>query len=273
MKAVIITDLDGTLIDHDTYSAAPASDAIERAKKAAIPVCICSSKTRREILHYRKILGITDPFISENGGAIFIPNFYFDVIADRPSEESFEKTEFGTSYSALVAALREVRNSTRVRIRGFHELTPEQLSKKAGLTLHLAELALDREYDEPFWIEDGGPGDFERAVRALQDRSLNVTRGSRFHHVMGDNDKGRAVAFLSQQFRRRFPGVVFAGLGDSPNDIPMLRQVDIPILVKSPSGTYDNETCREVSNLLLADGIGPAGWNSAVGALLSEWMP
>jgi mannosyl-3-phosphoglycerate phosphatase len=269
MKAIIITDLDGTLLDHDSYSAAPAAGAVQRVKLAGIPICICSSKTRSEIMHHRRALGILDPFISENGGAVFIPASYFETPAGVRPEAPFEVIELGTPWRTLAAALGEVRQQLQVRLRAFHEFTPEDLARESGLPLHLAAMALDREYDEPFRVEDGG--DLERVVAALRERSLQVTRGSRFHHVMGNNDKGKAVDILSERFRRRFPDAVFAGLGDSPNDIPMLRSVDIPILVRGQSGTYDDETRQAVSGLRLADGIGPHGWAAAVNDLLSEW--
>jgi mannosyl-3-phosphoglycerate phosphatase len=270
MKGVIITDLDGTLLDHDTYSAGPAVQVLQRAKEAGIPLCICSSKTRREIMHYRRVLGISDPFISENGGAVFIPFRYFETsVASVGTEEAFEVIELGTPYAALVAALRRVREQLRIRLRGFHEITAEELSQKSGLPIHLCEPALNREYDEAFWIE--GEADIGLIEDALREQSLQVTRGSRFHHVMGNNDKGTAVEVLKNRFKHRFPGAVFAGIGDSPNDIPMLQRVDIPVLVKNPSGNYDETTQRAVQGARLADGVGPHGWSVAVDVLLSEW--
>ena len=47
----IFTDLDGTLLDHDTYSWAPAAPAIERIKKLGIPLIAISSKTLAELSH------------------------------------------------------------------------------------------------------------------------------------------------------------------------------------------------------------------------------
>ena len=57
-------------------------------------------------------------------------------------------------------------------------------------------------------------------------------------------------------------------LGDSPNDIPMLREVDVPILVAHPGGRYDTETLASVPRAQRAGGIGPEGWNRAVLGLL-----
>jgi mannosyl-3-phosphoglycerate phosphatase len=162
-----------------------------------------------------------------------------------------------------------VREQLQIRLRGFHEITPEELAEKSGLPIHLSALALDREYDEPFWIE--GNGSVESIECAFRNQSLHVTRGGRFHHVTGNNDKGKAVDVLKARFSRHFTNPVFAGIGDSPNDIPMLQRVDIPILVQTHSGSYDDATRHAAPGVRLADGIGPHGWSAAVDVLLSEW--
>jgi len=65
---IFFTDLDGTLLDHDTYSFEKAHQALEILRKKNIPLVLCTSKTRTEIGFYRKILKNSHPFISENGG-------------------------------------------------------------------------------------------------------------------------------------------------------------------------------------------------------------
>ena len=70
-KIIIFTDLDGTLLDYASYSFAKAETALAYIKQRSIPLIICSSKTKKEILVYREKLGIKEPFISENGGGIF----------------------------------------------------------------------------------------------------------------------------------------------------------------------------------------------------------
>ena len=75
-KVVLFSDLDGTLLDHETYSFQDASEALELIKTKGIPLVLCTSKTREEIQHYRNLLDNRYPFISENGGGIFIPKNY-----------------------------------------------------------------------------------------------------------------------------------------------------------------------------------------------------
>jgi len=74
---VIFTDLDGTLLDAETYSYEAARPALAMLKKRQIPVVLCTSKTRAETEAIARRLGLKHPFIVENGGAIFIPQGYF----------------------------------------------------------------------------------------------------------------------------------------------------------------------------------------------------
>jgi len=80
MKKIIFTDLDGTLLDSDTYSYEKAKIALQLLKKRRIPLIFCTSKTRAEIEFWRDEVGNYDPFISENGGGIFIPKDYFSCL-------------------------------------------------------------------------------------------------------------------------------------------------------------------------------------------------
>jgi mannosyl-3-phosphoglycerate phosphatase len=76
-KVIIFTDLDGTLLDYDTYSFEKALPALQLLRERDIPLIISSSKTAKEVVFYREQLENDHPFISENGGGIFIPKDYF----------------------------------------------------------------------------------------------------------------------------------------------------------------------------------------------------
>ena len=66
---VVFTDLDGTLLEHSTYSFAEAEEALDLLRSQDIPLVICTSKTRSEVEFWRRLLGNEHPFIVENGGA------------------------------------------------------------------------------------------------------------------------------------------------------------------------------------------------------------
>ncbi len=73
LPGVIFTDLDGTLLSPETYQPGPSREALEICKNRQIPVVFVSSKTRAEIEVIRRDLNPDDPFISENGGGIYLP--------------------------------------------------------------------------------------------------------------------------------------------------------------------------------------------------------
>jgi len=250
--------LDGTLLDHDTYSFAAAAPALRLLSQKGCPLVICTSKTRAEIEVVREKIGTADPFISENGGAVFIPRGYFAVPVGHTRETgSYQVVELGTPYDRLRAALGDIRAETRCRVAGFGDMTVEEVARDAGLDRASARLARMREYDEPF-VPD--PACVEAVLAEIEARGLRHTRGGRYFHLTGDNDKGRAVSLLAALFRQEYRTVTTVGLGDSRNDLPMLAATDIAVLVQKPDGSYE-ETGLEVVH---ADGIGPEGWNRAV---------
>jgi mannosyl-3-phosphoglycerate phosphatase len=160
-----------------------------------------------------------------------------------------------------------------VRVLGFSQMSPSELAHFAGLRIADARRALRREFDEPFLIVSGESRAWPRLATEIRRRGLRATRGSRFYHIMGKNDKGAAVRRLETWFRSSCGSRVrFAGLGDSPNDIPLLRAVDVPILVARPGGHYDDETYTAVPGVRRAGGVGPKGWNRAVRRLIEAEM-
>lgn len=70
---VIYTDLDGTLLDHHTYSAEAASATLSKLRGLGIPVIPCTSKTVAETRPIAAQLGLDGPMIVENGAAVWIP--------------------------------------------------------------------------------------------------------------------------------------------------------------------------------------------------------
>jgi mannosyl-3-phosphoglycerate phosphatase family protein len=268
-KRILFTDLDGTLLDYSTYSFENASPALELLRRRDIPLILSSSKTKGEIEHYRRKLANHHPFIAENGGGIFIPKNYFDPAPLSLPFEVFEETAYsvvrlGAKYEDLRNALESLR-SRGFRVRGFGDMTVEEISKISGLSLFEAALSKERHFDEPF-IFEGDEADARGLLAEITALGFRSTRG-RFFHILGDSDKGKAVSLLTGLFRNRFGPVVTIALGDSLNDLPMLEAVDVPVVVQKKDGTYEPE--MDVPNLIRAEGIGPEGWNRAVLALIS----
>ncbi len=265
---IVFTDLDATLLDHRTYSYKPALPALEELRRRKIPLIFCTSKSRAEILPLREELDNRHPFVAENGGGVFIPRRYFSVpVSNAHREAEFEVLELGTPYQKLVRALDEAAKTSGVKVRGFHQMQDREVAKLCGLPLPAARLARKREYDEPFVLEKGTPKQKEKFFTWLRERGLSWRAGGRFYHLMGHNDKGVAATRLLALYRQQFTRVRTVGLGDGPNDVDLLKVVDLAILVAKPGGQHDPEVLAEVPQARRAP-AGPSGWNQAVLELL-----
>jgi mannosyl-3-phosphoglycerate phosphatase len=272
---IIFTDLDGTLLDNQTYEWEDAIPALSICKHLDIPVILVSSKTRAEMDRLRTKLSIYAPFISENGGGIFFPS---EISGTLPPGTSLDgnmwKLSLGLPYGTLVRKLQEIRKELGLNIKGFSDMSIREISRLTGLNMENSQLAAMREYDEPFLILDKKPLDREAIVRAATHRGLTITEGGRFFHIHGNNNKGLAVDKVASWYKELHGNIFSIVLGDSPNDFPMLERADCAILVKSQSDF--SEMKKKIPRLKITQEMGPKGWNSAVLDILkmsSERIP
>jgi mannosyl-3-phosphoglycerate phosphatase len=272
-QLVVYTDLDGSLLDSTTYSYEPAMPALEALRAQHIPLVLVSSKTRAEIEPLRQQMDHRDPFIVENGAAVFVPRGLFDFPLERArAKPSYDVIELGLPYDILRDVLKQIEKTVATPLRGFGDLSVDEIMQITGLSRQEALLAKQREYDEPYLLE-GPSALIEEVCRQIVIRGLRWTKGGRLFHLTGDNNKGQAAALLLRCYQRqqRLQGqgerIETVGIGDSINDAPLLAIVDYPILVQKPDGSYDPDI--HIPGMTRAPGIGPIGWNHAVRELLA----
>ncbi len=269
-KIIIFTDLDGTLLDYATYSFEKALPALRLLKERDIPLIICSSKTAKEIKYYREKLENVHPFISENGGGIFIPKNYFkfeirNTECEITEENNYLVIRLGAPYYDLRKTLEELRNEG-FAVKGFGDMTVREIAETAQMSIAEAGMAKERDFDEPF-IFEGNEKDTRRLFETIAEKGFHCTKGQ-FFHILGNTDKGKSVSILIDSYAKAFGEVTTIAFGDSPNDVPMLENVEYPIIVQRPDKTYG--VSGDIPNLRKIDGIGSAGWNKAIIELLSE---
>ncbi|MDP2690179.1 MAG: HAD-IIB family hydrolase, partial [Deltaproteobacteria bacterium] len=236
MKPVIFTDLDGTLLHPKDYSTTGAEDALRRVRAEKIPLVFSSSKSRAEMEALRKKLSNSHPFISENGGGVFIPKGYFPFPSGGLESDGYKTITLGVPYARVRGALIEARAMVNGEAKGFGDMTPEEVSALTGLGLEDARLARARDFDEPF-VFTGSPGELERLFRLIGEKGFTWTRG-RFCHILGPHDKGKAVSILKGLYGRLYGRITTIGLGNHENDLPLLREADYPVLVMNEDGSY-----------------------------------
>jgi mannosyl-3-phosphoglycerate phosphatase len=265
---VVFTDLDGTLLDATSYRYEAARPALDRLRERDIPLVVCTSKTRAEVEPLRKDLDNRHPFIVENGGALYVPEGYFqNPPLGSMQRNGYQVVEFGVPYSRLREALRKMEGQVGTSLVGFGDRTSEEIMQLTGLSQADAERARQREYDEPFTSTDPSVS-METIREAAAQLGLSIVSGGQFLHLVGGTDKGRACRVLIDLCRKEWGDIVTVGLGNSLNDLPMLEMVDRPFLVEQPGGGYVKGI--EIASLTRLRGIGPVGWADGARRLLAE---
>ncbi|MGV2829569.1 HAD-IIB family hydrolase [Myxosarcina sp. GI1(2024)] len=258
MRYLVVTDLDGTLLDHQTYEYTPALTAIAALNEREIPIVLNSSKTRAEILAIRHELNNQEPFVCENGGVLC--GLQPETETTKNDKELSTKY-LGTPRHQFLEDLRSLKQQLNLNYQGFAEATVEDLVRWTGLTVADAQKAMEREATEPILWDDTQLTlvKFEEQLAKLQ---LQCVKGGRFHHIMGNFNKASCFAELKHYYARRWhEEVEIIALGDSHNDLPMLEQADWSVVIPSKENKHLK---LERDRVFFASQPGPYGWQEAI---------
>ncbi|MBM6551964.1 HAD-IIB family hydrolase [Marinomonas ostreistagni] len=259
---LVFTDLDGTLLDHFTYDYAPAEGALNDLKTLGIPCILNTSKTYAELLELRQALGNHDPFIVENGAAVYIPKHSsLGNACSLPCQGDFYIKSFGPHREELIQLISDFKQ--RYDFTCYSDLSAAQLAQFTGLEIATAELSLQRSFTEPLIWNDSN-----QALHQLRDEleqyGVKAQKGGRFVHLMGQHcDKAVAMAWLAEQYELSIGGAVTCiALGDGENDVSMIGSANIPVVVRSPTHVPPEIPGR--TDVWITDSYGPKGWNEAI---------
>lgn len=264
---LVFTDMDGCLLDHNTYEWAPALPALDTLKRMGAKVILTTSKTRAEVERWQRLMSMREAFIVENGGAVIAPD---DTLPPFPPEALLREPgasvwPFGWPHRQVVQALHRAAAESRCEIRGFSDMTVEEVASHTNMPVEEAHLACHRQYSEPFLLLT--PKREPALMRAFLMQGLKVTRGGRFFHAQRHAGKGEAVARVARLYEHLHQPVVTIGLGDGLNDEGFLQIVDYPVILQSH---HAEELRVRVPHARVTEHAGPSAWNSAVLQILKE---
>lgn len=232
-RLLVFSDLDGTLLDKQTYSWAPAAHAIRALEERGIPLILSSSKTLSEISETGSSLGSADPFIFENGAGTALPPGVFPALDGLVERQGWRIKLFGGDRAHVLKVLQR-RRELGDRLEGFADWTAEEVAAVTGLNIESAARAKDHLATEPFlWRDEEDKWPIFAAAIELE--GLTLVRGDRFWCAMGRFDKADALRWLCALYRDQDPDTKFVSvaLGDSPNDVGMPEAADIAVVVNS----------------------------------------
>lgn len=250
-QIIVFSDLDGTLLDHETYSFAPARPALELLQAKNIPLVLASSKTAAEIAPLRAQMGFSHcPAIVENGAGVLEPNATADQIKSR--------------YRDIIDAINQVPNDLRQYFKGFADWSTEEVSKITGLSHHDAASAKNRDFSEPgLWSGNEDQWHFFKELSA--EKGLIAQQGGRFRTLSFGGNKADRVLELKKSLASKDHPTFAIALGDAGNDIAMLEAADLGIIIKNSSHkgipTLKGESAGKI---IRTSDEGPTGWNASL---------
>ncbi|ASM70864.1 MULTISPECIES: HAD-IIB family hydrolase [Roseobacteraceae] len=253
LPLLLFSDLDGTLISHDTYQWDAARPALSRLRSLGAGVVLASSKTAPEIIALRAQMGLDDwPAIVENGAGLL--------------KAHASETPPDNDYLRLRDALAQLPKVQRAPFEGFGDLTVEQVAKITGLTIADAQNAKMRSFSEPgLW--HGSDSKRAAFLNALSQHGITAREGGRFLTLSFGQTKADRMAEIIATCRPQFT----VALGDAPNDVEMLQAADYGVIIANPHRAPLPPLKTEAKGRILRTTLsGPEGWNNAVLDLVEQ---
>lgn len=269
MKYIIFADIDATLLDYDTYEF-KAQDIIHKLKKDNHLLILNSSKTAAEIKKVMHLINYIGSFICENGGAIYIlKDFNIKSTKDKTADSFWNKISIGTNYKDLVQKFNLIKTNCNYILKGFSDMTIDEIMHYTSLNKESASLAKDREYSEPFIFLNKETPSLMELKKIVKKYNLNIVKGGKFYHLLGNHDKGKAAKILMQIIKKEVKKKIkIISIGDSQNDLPMLKIADIPILM--PKNNLEYEKNIKLKNIIYAKEPGSQGFAKILNEIFSN---
>lgn len=262
---LIFSDLDGSLLDHDTYSWEAARPWLEKLARHEIPVIITTSKTAAEVEQLQRELSLSHlPYIAENGALIALPSGWH-------SHPDYPRKIFGADYAFICARLNQLREKYGFSFSGFADMDAAEVARLTGLAERDAELARRREASEPIqWLGDADS--MALFSQTLAQTGLSLTQGGRFYHVMGkDVGKGNAANWIKKQYSDKNNNTTRTiGLGDGPNDVSLLCAMDNAVMIKGKENQIVTLPENYTGRLYRTRAMGPYGWSEGLDYFIGD---
>ncbi len=264
MTFIFITDLDGTLLGHHDFDFELIKSDVTGLIDAGHSLVIASSKTKAEIQSFCNKLGRNVAFIYENGAGV--ENFSrFSVNVPSPhlrlNQKAIKTDALFTIWEQNIPfRLRACCHFVKDMNRGDQQAC-------LGLQAEALDMALNRSYSLPFTFS-GSISDSQKLEYFAAKIGLAVQKGGRVYNLSGCHDKADYLPDIRRWATKAKVAPVLVVLGDSGNDVKMLKQADISCVIPSQIGNRLN-LGNDISPTIIAPRAAPLGWLDAVMEALS----
>ena len=259
-QIVIFTDLDGTLLDKNTFK----FDKIEKYFRELILKNIIiipnSSKTEAELLDFNKQYNLNLSFIAENGSSIHRLNLIHKnlpekILLSKPTDEIYKIYK------------QNITPYLNKKITFILNLKSKEQEEIFSLPLNKITLAIKRNHSLPI-IFNGNETEKNEFNKIMNDSGLTIQTGGRIMNICDNVNKSKAISKTIELINTKMNDqIVTIGVGDNQNDIEMLRHTDFACLVKNDK--FDSSLIN-IENLIKSSEPSPQGWADVIKMALQK---
>lgn len=251
---LMLSDVDGTLVDSDKRLTSATIDAVHRLHRAGVAFAVTSGRPPRGMEMLVEPLGLTTPLAGFNGGMIVDPTMH-------PIEELSLP---GDLVGAIIDSLRSSSMSVWA-FQGSRWLVPAldapHVAKEVRAVQYDPEVAPDLEVVAAAAFAGSAPvtklvgvsddhAAVQRAEEVLRERFGDRVAASRSQTYYldvtnPDANKGSVARYLATQLG--IPTEAVATIGDMPNDVLMFSQSGLSIAMGNASPEVQRSARRVTS--------------------------
>ncbi|WP_380787624.1 HAD family hydrolase [Sphingomonas sp. R86521] len=254
---LLVSDVDGTLVDKDKKVAPATVDAVARLKAAGVGFTIISARPRSGMMPIAELLGIDEPMGAFNGGIVFkrdgtliehhmikpeVARGAMAIIGDAKVDTWIFAGDVwyaSTDQGSHVGSERKASAQDPVVIDSFEHL----LGKADKITFVSDDEALLRDLHAKVAAEFGP----KATIVQSQTYYLDITPV--------EGNKGTGICELAEAFG--VPLAQTAAIGDQANDIAMLKRAGLAIAMGNASADV-RAVVHKVTAANDADGVAHA---------------
>jgi mannosyl-3-phosphoglycerate phosphatase len=253
-QIIIFTDLDGSLLDKDTFKFDEIEDYFKDLISEGIKIIPNSSKTEAELLDFNKQHNLNLPFISENGSSIHGLNL---IHKELPNKISISRPAH-----QIISIYNEIiPDNLNQKINFILKLKHEEQEKIFGLPSNKMMLATKRNYSLPIQFM-GNEIEKNEFFKIINDVGLTVQTGGRIMNICDNVNKSQAMTKALRLISKELDDeIITIGVGDNENDIEMIKQSNYPCLVKNDNF---NSSLINIDDLIKSSEPSPRGWSDVI---------
>ncbi len=263
---MLFTALENCLLDPRTDSCSAAEEAIAELERRLIPWVIFSGRTRAQLEPLRRKIGHRHPFVTENGGGLFLPQDYFNISVEGSRRAGgYQMVAVGTPYAQTCAALEEIAGEAGIQVASVAQMKLQETVQNLGLSTDEAHRARQREFEEQFFIAGASEKQTARFVELARQRGFTAQAGEPLWRFSGVPDAGRAARQLVKLYRAATRGrLQVVAIGSSELDLSILAAANKQYMLERPRKYRHEEPNAKSAQIEYGGAAGAANWAKQV---------